>query len=187
MKRISLIAIVFSAVLLLQNCKKDTYTATASTTSTLYAVINDTTWTPDTLSASITYNSVAKTKVFSFSGQILGKQINAAVTKSSGSNTPGFPLATYNVNNTSNVVLTYFNKQKNSSGNYVFVQQGTVAPGSGTLTVTAVDSVKKVITGTFSFTAKQNNYDSNGNITSVFVANVFFGSFNKMPYSFVSN
>jgi len=187
MKRISLIATLFLAVLILQNCKKDTFIATATTTSILYADINDTTWTPDTLNASITYNSIAKTKVFSFSGQEFNKQVSVSVTQNSGSNTPGFPLGTYTVNNTSNVMMNYFNKQKNSSGNYVFVQQGTVAPGSGQIIVTTVDSVKKVISGTFRFTAKQTNYDSNGNFLSFFSANISSGSFNSMPYTFVSN
>lgn len=187
MKKLSPIAVLLLAVLLLQNCKKDSFTATTFTNNKLFAVINDTTWTPDTVNAAVTYNLIAKTKVFSFSGIALNKQVNISVTQNNASNTPGFTLGTYNVNNTPNVVMTYFNEQKNAQGNYVLTQRGTVAPGSGTINITAVDSVKKVITGTFSFSSKGNNYDNNGNFISFYNANIFSGAFNNLPYTFVSN
>jgi len=187
MKRLSPIAALLFVVLLLQNCKKDTFTATSYTNNTLFALINDTTWTPDTINASITYNLAAKTKIFSFSGIALNKEVNISVTQNNAGNTPGFTLGTYSVNNTSNVVMTYFNEQKNAQGNYVLTQRGTVAPGSGTIIITAVDSVKKVITGTFSFSSKGTNYDNNGNFVSFYNANIFSGAFNNMPYTFVSN
>ena len=185
MKKILLFACVLSAVLLLQKCKKDSFVASAISTDRLYAVINDTTWTPDTLSATITYNTALNTKVFAFTGMYLNKQINVLVTQNSATSTNSFPLSTFNVNSTTDVVMSYFNVQKNSSGNYVLTQQGTVGPGSGTLTVTAIDPVKKTITGTFSFTAR--NVTTVGGVTSVYVANVFTGAFNSMPYTFVSN
>src|SRR5471030_2094065 len=96
MKKLLLVATLISAVLLLQNCTKDTVTATATSTQILFADINDSTWTPDTLSAAITYNSAAKTKVLTMSGKQDNKQINMMITQNSNSNTAGFPLTTYN-------------------------------------------------------------------------------------------
>jgi hypothetical protein len=187
MKKLSLIAALLFGVLLLQNCKRDTITAVANSSALLFAIINDTTFTPDTVQASITYNSAAKSKVFAVTGTYINQEVNIYATQNNSTNTPGFPLQTYNVNSTPDVAFSYYTKQKNPQGVFVFTQQGTVAPGSGTVTITAIDSVKKVITGTFSFTAVRNNYDMNGNIVSVYIAEVSQGAFNKLPYTFVSN
>src|ERR1700755_2579557 len=96
MKKILLVCSLISAVLLLQNCKKDTVTATATSTQVLFADINDSTWTPDTLSAAVTYNSIAKTKVFSLVAQADNKQVKISVTQKNSANTTGFPLNVYN-------------------------------------------------------------------------------------------
>ena len=186
MKKILLVCSLISAVLLLQNCKKDTVTATATSTQTLFADVNDSTWTPDTLSAAITYNAALKTKVFTISGQADNKLVNTSVTQKTNSNTPGFLLATYNSDaagtNTFLLSRGYIN-----SGNFSWQPDGTVDAGSGTLVVTAIDSVKKVITGTFSFTSKHVTYDGSGNISTIRVTQVSLGAFNNMPYTFTSN
>jgi hypothetical protein len=187
MKRISLIAALFLGILLLENCKRDTIVATANSSALMFAIINDTVWTADTVNATITYNSATKTKVFACSGNYINQQLNIYATQNNSTNTPGFPLATFNVNATTDVAFSYDTKQKNLSGVYVFTPVGTVGPGSGTVTVTAIDSVKKLITGTFSFAAIRNNYDNNGNIVSVYRAEITQGAFNKLPYTFVSN
>lgn len=187
MKRFSPIIILLLTAFLLQNCKKDTVTATASSNTTLFAVINDSTWTADTVTAAITYNAATKTKVFSCTGVGLGKEINMALTQNNAINTGGFPLATFVVDNTSNVLLSYYTEQKNASGVYVLAPQGTVDPGSGTVIISAIDSVKRQITGTFDFTTLKNTYDSQGNITAVTRAHITAGAFNKMPYTFKSN
>ena len=83
--------------------------------------------------------------------------------------------------------MSYYTEQRNSSGIDVLAPLGTVYPGSGTFIITAIDSVKKVITGTFSCGTIKNNYDSNGNIISVYRANIAAGAFNNMPYKFISN
>jgi hypothetical protein len=187
MKKFYLIATLFSAVLLLQNCKKDTVTATATSTKELFAIINDTTWDADTVTASITYNAALKTKVFACTAIANNKELNFSVTQGNTGNTPGFALNTYNSDAAATNTFSYFKAVKNSAGNYEFVQQGTVAAGSGTLSVTAIDSVKKVVTGIFSFSAKRNNYDDHGNIVSVTVSQIEAGAFNNMPYTFNSN
>jgi hypothetical protein len=187
MKKISLIVALLSAVLLLQNCKKDTVTATATSNLTLFAAINDSTWTANAVTAAITYNSATKTKIFTCTGVGLNKEINIAVTQNTAVNTSGFPLATFVVDNTSNVLLSYYTEQKNSSGAYVLAPLGTVGPGSGAIIISAIDSVKRQITGTFGFTSLKNTYDSQGNITSVTLTQISAGAFNNLPYTFISN
>jgi hypothetical protein len=183
MKKIYLIVTLLSAVLLLQNCKKDTVVASATSTAILFADINDTTWNPTTISAGITYNAAAKTKVLNCTGTTTNQQVTFSVLLNNASNTPGFTVGgTYNVNTAGTVNFAY-----NILQNGAFVPQGSVAVGSGTIYIAAVDSVKKVLTGTFSFTSIKNNYDMSGNIISSDIAEVSQGAFNGMPYTFTSN
>ncbi|MFI5138371.1 MAG: hypothetical protein ACHQIM_11155 [Sphingobacteriales bacterium] len=186
MKKFSLIATLLSAVLLLQKCTKDTVSASAQSSTLLFAVINDTTWNAATVNTSLTYNSATKTKVLACTAIGANKEVNFSVTQINNAiNTTGFPLATFNADSLKNgIQYNTFSFLTNGSGGYT--QQGIVAGGSGTVIVSAIDSVKKVITGTFSFLAKQNNYDANGNIVSVTINGIQSGSFNNMPYTFTS-
>ncbi|MDB4918988.1 DUF6252 family protein [Mucilaginibacter sp.] len=187
MKKISLIAILLSGILFLENCKKDTVVATSVSTSLMIANIKDSTWYSDTVSSSLTFNSAAKTKTFICEGTAFNKKVTISLTKSTPVNSSGFPLGTYTVDATPNLKLAFLTPQKNSQGNVVYTPNGIVAPGSGTVIVTAVDSVKNQITGTFNFTTLVNNYDNNGNVISVTVAVVSGGGFNSVPYTFTSN
>jgi hypothetical protein len=186
MKKISLIATLLLAVLLLQNCKKDVVTATAQSTELLSAIINDSTWTPDTISASLIYHSATKNKTLAISGNYKTNQLNLAITIPNA-NTTGFPLSAFSIDATSKVAFSYFKQQKNSSGVYVFTQQGNVDPGSGSISITAIDSVKQLITGTFSFTSSVKTLDNNGNIVSIILNQINGGQFNNLPYTFKSN
>jgi hypothetical protein len=181
MKKISLIATLLSVVLLLQNCKKDTVTASTTSTEPMIAFINDTTWIATNVQASITYNSANNTKVFTCTGLANNQQINMLVTQHNAANTTGFALSSYNVNQTADVALSY-----NFLQNGVLAPQGVVQPGSGTVVITGIDSVKKVITGTFTFSSIKNNYDNTGAIISVTVAQISNGGFNSVPYTFAS-
>jgi len=183
MKKLSLIATLILTVLLLQKCKTDSFTASTTSSNTMFAVINDTTWSADTINASITYNAAAKTKVLSCSGIAKNKEVKMSVTLGSNSNTAGFPLNTYNADAAGMNTFAYYT----SSGNNVFVQQGTVIPGSGTIIIAAIDSVKKQMSGTFSLVAKKVVYDKDGNIVSTTINEVAGGAFNNMPYTFTSN
>jgi hypothetical protein len=182
MKKLSLIITLLSAVLLLQKCKKDTYTAYATSTNTLFAIVNDTTWSADTINAAITYNSAAKTKVFTCTGIANNKKVTFSINIPSSSNTPGFPLNTFFADSAKMYQFAYYTK-----GNGDFVEQGAVGPGSGTVVFTAVDSVKKVATGTFSLVSRKYNYDGKGNLISITINEVADGAFNSMPYTFSSN
>ena len=182
MKKLSLIITLLLAVLLLQKCKKDTYTAYAASTNTMYAIINDSTWSADTTQAAITYNSAAKTKVFTCSGIANNKEVTFSVNIPSSSNTPGFPLYTFNADSANLHQFAFYTK-----GSGVFVEQGSVGAGSGTVMFTAIDSVKKVVTGTFSLVTRKYNYDGSGNLISITINKVLDGAFNSMPYTFSSN
>ena len=108
------------------------------------------------------------------------KQIIMNVILSNASNTPGFTIGTYDVDTTS--VIIKFNTQVNSNGQYVFLPHGKVSAGSGSIIITAVDSVKKQITGTFNFYSR--SMASDGTIT---VDNILGGEFTSLPYNFTSN
>ena len=182
MKKLSLIITLLLAVLLLQKCKKDTYTAYATTSNTMFAIINDTTWSGDTTQAAITYNAAAKTKVFTCTGIANNKEVKFSITLPGAGNTPGFPLNTFNADAAGNNLFYYLTR-----GTGDFVQQGTVGAGDGTIVFTAVDSVKKVMSGTFSLITRKINYDQNGNQISTTINEVADGAFNSMPYTFTSN
>jgi hypothetical protein len=187
MKKISLIAILLSGILFLENCKKDTVVGSSISTSLMIANIKDSSWYTDTVSSSLTYNSLAKTKTFICQGTALNKRISISLTKSTAINSSSFPLGTYTVDATPNLQLAFLTPKRNAQGNIVYTPNGIVGAGSGTVVVSAIDSVKNQITGTFNFTTLVNNYDSNGNIISVTVAVVYGGGFNKVPYTFTSN
>ena len=108
------------------------------------------------------------------------KQIIMNIILSNASNTPGFTLGTYNVDATS--VLINYNTQVLQNGQYVFLPHGSVSAGSGVIIVSAVDSAKKQITGTFNFYSRSS--DSNGDVT---VDNILGGEFTSLPYTFTSN
>ncbi|SHM12337.1 DUF6252 family protein [Mucilaginibacter sp. OK098] len=184
MKKISLIAILLSGILFLENCKKDTVSAISTSTSLMIANIKDSTWYTDTVTSTLTFNSAANTKTFTCEGTAFNKRITISLTKSTSINSSGFPLGTYTVDATPNLQLAFLTPQRNSQGNVVYTPNGVVASGSGTVVVSAIDSVKNQITGTFNFTTLVNNYDNNGNIISVTVAAVSGGGFNSMPYTF---
>jgi len=186
MKKISLIAILLSGILFLENCKKDTVVATATATNLMIANIKDSTWFTDTVTSSLIYNAIANTKTFTCEGTAFNRKLTISLTKSTTINSSGFPLGTYIVDATPNVSLAFLTPQKNTQGNVVYTPNGIVAPGSGTVVVTAVDSVKNEITGTFDFTTVVNNYDGSGNVVSVSVARIAGGGFNKVPYTFSS-
>ena len=189
MNKIRLIALFLISAWLLQSCKKDTFTGTVGNPNIrLQAFIDGTVWTPiDTINTTLTYSAAAQTKLFFCQGTVAQKQVSMAIKLPTNSNTAGFTLGTYVVDATANTSLQYYTQQKNINGNYVFVPTGTTGPGSGSVTITAVDSVAKVITGYFNFISRKTNLDGSGNISSIEIHNITSGVFNKLPYTFTSN
>jgi hypothetical protein len=186
MNKLQLFAIFLLSVIIIQSCKKENETAVAYSTAPLQANIDGSTWAPDTLSTSITYNSATKTKVLNISGTKNTRQVILSVTLNNAPSTAGFLVNTFNIDSLA-VVAQYNTQQKDALGNYVFMPQGAVSPGAGTITVTAVDSVKKLITGKFSFYSRTVTYDASGVVTSINVNNIYGGAFNSLPYTFISN
>lgn len=180
MNKLRLLIFLLIAVFIIQSCKKETIVGTAYTTKPFQANINGSVWAPDTISNTITYNATSQTKVFTLMGTKAQKQIIMTVKLSGASNTPGFTLGTYDVDTTT--VIVKYNTQVNSGGQYVFLPHGTVSAGSGNIIVTAVDSVKKQITGTFNFYSRSTAADG-----SVTVDNILGGEFTNLPYTFTSN
>jgi hypothetical protein len=155
----------------------------AYTTKAFQANIDDDVWAPDTSSFAMTYNSTANTKTFVLQGNKQARQVIFSVTVPGSGNTPGFPLGTYTIDGSS--VTAQYNIQATANGPYA--AHGTVEPGAGAIVITAVDSVKKQITGTFAFYSRTTNYDTQGNVTSIVVDNITGGEFTAVPYTFTSN
>lgn len=179
-----LILSLFTAFII-QGCNKDTITATAYTTDAFQANIDGAVWAPDTLNTVITFDPTALTKTLTCVGTKAQKQIIFSVTLPNAASTPGFPIGTYSIDG--NLVTAQYNTQQLSNGNYVFLPAGTVEPGSGAVVITAVDSVKKTLTGTFHFYSRTTTYDNNGNVISTSVHNITAGEFTATPYVFSNN
>ena len=187
MKKIQLLVLLLLPVLYFQACKKDAITS-ASTASDkiLSANINGVAWNPDSVSASVLYNTTSKIKTFNVIGTVNSKRIIFNLSIFNSINTNNFPLATYKVDSTTKVKMNYYIPQLNN-GSYVYTQVGVVEPGSGFATITAIDTVKNVITGNFSFTAKKVNYNPDGSYRSIEISQILSGSFTKLPYLFNNN
>jgi CobQ-like glutamine amidotransferase family enzyme len=176
--------LLLAGLFIIESCKKDTIVGTSYTTKPFQANINGSVWAPDTISNTITYSSANSAKTFTLQGTKDQKQIIMTVILNGASNTPGFTIGTYNVDTTS--VIIKYNTQVNSNGQYVFLPHGTVSAGSGIINITAVDSVKKQITGTFNFYSRSSSVDSTGN-TVINIDNILGGEFTSLPYTFTSN
>ncbi|MFI5162908.1 MAG: hypothetical protein ACHQHN_16625 [Sphingobacteriales bacterium] len=183
--RLSAILLFFAFIaFIVQSCNKDSVTAVAFTTAPIQANIDGATWSPDTTSLAIIFNTASATKTLSFTGQKNTRQVLFSVTLPN-INSTGFPLNTYNID--AAAVTAQYNTQVLTSGSYVFTQQGTVASGAGNIAVTAIDSVKKQITGTFTFYSRSTIYDGSGNIISTTVHNITAGEFTNVPYTYTTN
>ncbi|MBS7564646.1 hypothetical protein KHS38_09525 [Mucilaginibacter sp. Bleaf8] len=191
MKHLQLLILFIAGAVALQSCKKSADSSTdnsAPATSAMFqATINGTVWKPDTTAATITFNAAAKTKVLTLTGTKAQKRVTVAITLTNATNDNSFTTGTYNVNATTNVNMAYYTQQKDATGNYVFVQHGTVEAGSGTLTLSSIDIAAKTITGSFSFTSTKKTLANNGDVISIDVANITAGQFNAMPYTYTSN
>lgn len=188
MKKIALSVLLVVVVLMFQNCKKSSDDTTTTSNPLLEATVNGTAWTPDTLSATVTYNAASKTKTLHITGTKAQRQVNITVTAIAATTTADFTASTYTVDATINPLMTYATQQKDTgTGAYVFVVQGTADNAGGSITVSSNDATNKTITGTFYFTTRKITYDGDGNVVSVYAANITGGTFNALPYTFISN
>jgi len=176
--------LLLAGLFVIESCKKDTIIGSAYTTKPFQANINSAVWAPDSVIHTITYNSASKTKTLLLQGTKEQKQIVMTVILNNATNTPGFATDTYYIDGSS--VLVDYKTQVYQNGQYVFLPHGAVSPGSGSITVTSVDSVKKQITGTFHFYSRSSSVDSTG-ATVITIDNILGGAFTNLPYTFTSN
>jgi hypothetical protein len=187
MKKLALLALFVVTVLMFQNCKKSSDDTVDTVSPLLQASVNGAAWTPDTLSATVTYNAAAKTKVLNISGTKTQKQVNIVITSSNATNTADFGVTTYTVDATLNPLMTYATQQKDATtGAYSFVVQGTADQSGGSITISSIDATNKTITGSFNFSTRKITYDGLGNVVSVSTSTISGGTFTNLPYSFVS-
>jgi hypothetical protein len=184
MRKIQLIVLLLISAVYIQSCKKDAVTSASTTSDKILAAnINGVEWYPDTVNASINFNGTTKVKTLAVIGTLSGKRVIFNVNIPNSINTNSFPVASYKLDGTGKVNMSYYTQQKNSNGDYVFVETGTVEAGSGVVAVSSIDSTKNVITGSFSFTAKKVNRDPVTNdITSIEINQVLLGTFTNLPY-----
>lgn len=185
MKKLSIIALLLSVAVLMQYCKKSDSTddTTTTTTSTvLYqAYINGAVWTPKTTSTVLTYNATAQTKTLVFTADSTADRIVLSLKLPSTKVDSGFKVQTYVADTTGAPVikndLQYFKKVNN-----VYTTVGNVK--SGYVTISAIDSIKKTVTGTFALSQNKLNYDGGGKVVSITTTAITSGQFNSMPYTF---
>ena len=84
---------------------------------------------------------------------------------------PTFKTGTYTVNSVSSSTAVYSSLQVSSPGIYV----SNVASANGTVNITSIDTIKHLVTGTFSFTLVDPTNNNQKTITS--------GVFNAVPYT----
>lgn len=186
MNKLRLLTFLLLSAFLIQSCKKDTVIGTAFTTAAFQANVNGATWGPDSISTAITYNSATKTKVFTCTATKEQKQVVWSIALKNADSGSGFTVGAYKPDSAATITIQYNTQQKDASGNYVFVQHGTVEPGAGTITITSVDAVNKTITGTFNFYSRSTMSDGSGGL-SITIDNILGGVFNSLPYTFTSN
>lgn len=191
MKPFLILTLCVLSTAIFQGCKKDSTDADTTTTTTetpiLQAYVGGTVWTPDTLTTTLVYNAATSSKVLTCTGTKSQKRVVFSIKQSGAVNDNSFPVATYNVDGSSNVSMSYYTQQLTTAGLYDFVLYGTAQAGSGTITITSVDTANKTITGTYSFTSSKINYDADGNYESITLAAITTGVFNAMPYTFTGN
>ncbi len=188
MKRIYLSITIILSVLIFNGCKKtETTTPVTTPPALLSATVNNTYWLPDTLSTTITYTAATQKKVLRFEATKSQKRVNFTITLNNATNTNDFTTGTYVIDANNALSMVFSTQQRNQSNALVFVPFGTVEPGGGSVTISAVDGANKAISGTFNLTARIPKYDGNGNLVSVTTSVVSNGQFDGMPYTFTSN
>ena len=184
MKKLTLLTLLISAVLLLQNCKKSSTadTTTTSDNTTLTAYINYIYWIPSTIATSITYTAATKTKVLACTATGNDEQLTFTLTEPNATNDSTFNTGTFVLDTTKNASNQInFTFATGDSTTNVYANPTVITKAA--MVVSSVDLVNKKIAGTFSFDSHRYTY-SNGNITNIFVADLSSGVFN-MPYTFI--
>lgn len=172
-------AVLLFAMALLPNCKKDVAhpTAAAPPTQGMYAVINDTAWTAVTVAATLQYTGFSTGKIFTCRGTMGNKMIQIIASQSNVEAGSDFPLGPANGNLASfgyYILPVHLNLTE---------QNPTPGTDAGTsLVITNIDTAKRLISGTFTFPARDSIYDAFGNVILVVKSQINNGFFKKVPY-----
>jgi hypothetical protein len=160
-------------VVLLQNCKKEAgHVPAAPPKQGMYALINDTAWTAVTVTASLEYTGFNTGKIFTCRGTMGNKIIQLIAVQNNVAAGNDFPLGAANANSDS---FGYFILPIHRNLTEQNVTLGTSAGTS--LVITAIDTAKRLISGTFKFPQADTAYDAIGNVTVVqnnLITNGFF-------------
>ncbi|MDP9047501.1 MAG: DUF6252 family protein [Bacteroidota bacterium] len=163
-----------------QSCKKGTATADTPAvlpTQGMYALINDTAWTALTVTASLQYNRFSTSKIFTCTGTTGSQMILLTAIQNDVAAGSDFPVGPANGNLDS---FSYFVLPIHRS-----LTEQTTTPGTAdgtSLVITAIDSAKRLISGTFTFPSRDSIYDANGNVISVQKNRIANGFFKQVHY-----
>jgi hypothetical protein len=176
-KNLLKVALLF-VVALLQNCKKEAAnTPAALPKQGMYALINDTAWTAQTVTASLGFNGFNTGKIFTCRGTMGNQMIQLTAIQNNVAAGSDFPVGPANVNLDS---FGYFILPVHRD---LIEQNPTLGTTAGTsLVITAIDSVKRLISGTFTFPQADSVYDANGNVIAVQINQIANGVFKQVHY-----
>lgn len=179
LKALSVVGLLL-LVLILQNCKRAIVnTPTSLPTKGMYALINDTVWTPPIVSASLAYDASNKSKTFTCIGTMGDKIIQLVASQNNVVAGNNFPIG--NINGSSVSYYYYIQpihreltEQNPTFGN---------APGTN-LTITEIDTSKQLISGTFTFPQVDSAYDPNYNFIFSTTNQIKNGFFKQIHYGY---
>jgi hypothetical protein len=173
-----LVAALLFVIALLQNCKKEgANTPAALPKQGMYALINDTAWTAVTVTASLEYGGFSAGKIFTCTGTMDNKIIQLIAVQNNVAAGNDFPVG--DANNSSDS-FGYFILPVHRNLTEQNVTPGTAAGTS--LVITAIDTAKRLISGTFKFPQADSAYDAYGNVTAVQKNQIANGFFKQVHY-----
>jgi hypothetical protein len=163
---------------LLQNCKKEAANTTAALPKQgMYALINDTAWTAVTVTASLEYNEFSAGKIFTCEGTMGNQIIQLIAMQKNVAAGNDFPVGAANGNS---AIFGYYIQPVHRN---LTEQNPTLGTTAGTsLVITAIDTAKRLISGTFTFPQADSAYDANGNVTAVTKNQIANGVFKQVHY-----
>jgi hypothetical protein len=171
-------AALLFVVALLQNCKKEAAnTLAVPPKQGMYALINDTAWTAVTVAASLEYDGFSTSKIFTCRGTMGNQFIQLIAIQNNVVAGNDFPVGAVDGNLAS---FAYYILPVHRD----LIEQ-TTTPGTtaGTsLVITAIDTAKRLISGTFTFPSRDSVYDAIGNVISVQNNQIANGAFKQVHY-----
>lgn len=173
-------AVLLLVVALLQNCKKEAAnTHAAPPKQGMYALINDTAWTAVTVTASLDYNGFSASKIFTCQGTMGNQMIQLVAIQNNVAAGNNFPVGPASGNLAS---FGYYILPVHRNLTEQNPTQGTIAGTS--MVITAIDTAKRFISGTFTFPQADSAYDANGNVIAVTKNQITNGVFKQVHYTY---